>query len=180
VPITFKYERDKAKHAVLWLLHRHGGSLDKMKLLKLVFFADREHLAEHARPIVGGTYVAMPHGPVPSELYDDIKAAGRTIDWLGVDVVKIVARELPDEDMLSESDIEVLEAIDRTYGRYDSFSLRNLTHQLKAWRQAYPDDGSSHPLPYEAFFDDLPDRSDVLAVIEEDQENERMVASLRR
>ncbi len=148
--IKFKYDPQKAKHATLFLLHRHGGAMGRMKLLKLVFFADRQHLAEHGRPIVGGTYVAMPHGPVPSELYDEIKTVRRSSDWLAIDGVKVVATQRPDEDELSESDLEAIAFIDREFGRYDTFSLRNLTHRLEAWRRHYLNDGSSHLLPYEA------------------------------
>ena len=68
--IRFKYDADKAGQAILWLLHRHGGSMDKLKLIKLFFYADRLHLLRYGRPIVGGHYFAMNFGPVSSELKD--------------------------------------------------------------------------------------------------------------
>lgn len=171
-PISFPYDRDKATQSILWLLHRHGGSMDKLKLVKLVFYADREHLARYGRPIVGGSYVAMRHGPVSSELLDQINEAVPEASLPFVTQnYHILAQGPVDEDELSESDIKVLEDINSTYGCYDPFTLRNLTHQLRAWKQHYPDPNvnTSYPLPYEAFFLDIKDNG-ILELVREDQE----------
>lgn len=170
--IHFEYDSAKATQAVLWLLHRHGGAMNKLKLVKLVFFADREHLRQYGRPIVGGDYRAMPHGPVSSELLDVIN---RTVsDRKGPFVAegrRVVANAPLDEDVLSESEVEVLEDVDRNYGKHDGLRLRSVTHQLRAWRQNYPEGArtASVPLPYEDFFLDLDDDR-MLDIIREDQE----------
>jgi uncharacterized phage-associated protein len=39
-----------------------------------MYFADRKHLEKYGRFICGDSYVAMKHGPVPSEIYDILKA----------------------------------------------------------------------------------------------------------
>ncbi|MGD0679946.1 MAG: Panacea domain-containing protein, partial [Polyangiaceae bacterium] len=70
--IEFEYDEERARHATLWLLQEHG-TLDHIKLLKLVVLADVEHLKRYGRPIVGGEYFAMEHGPVASQLYDELK-----------------------------------------------------------------------------------------------------------
>ena len=171
-PISFCYNPQKATQAILWLLHKHGGGMDKLKLVKLIYYADREHLALYGRPIIGGTYVAMQNGPVSSELLIHLnkaaKEAGLSFSLQGY---QILAKGAVDEDELSESDIEVLEHINSEYGRYDTFTLRDLTHQLKAWRACYPDPtvNTSHPLPYEKFFLDLED-DEILDLIREHQE----------
>src|SRR5437870_12880806 len=41
--------------------------LNKMKALKLLFFADRYHLRKYGRPVTDCAYFAMKHGPVASE-----------------------------------------------------------------------------------------------------------------
>ena len=71
--ITFDYNQQKAFQVILWFLGRHGERLEKLKLVKLIFFADREHLHRYGRPIVGGRYVAMPLGPVASQCLDDMR-----------------------------------------------------------------------------------------------------------
>lgn len=169
MPIHFEYRQDKASQVVLWLLHQHGGALDKLKLVKLVFFADRDHLARYGRPIVGGSYYAMQHGPLSSELLDDIDGSNenQALPYT-LEGHRVLSKESLDEELLSESDIEVLKMVNQEYGDFDTFTLRDITHSLKAWKQNDPGD-SSKPLPYEDFFLDLED-SDVLSIIQEDQE----------
>ena len=41
--------------------------LNKMKALKLLFFADRYHLRKYGRPVSDCAYFAMKNGPVASE-----------------------------------------------------------------------------------------------------------------
>lgn len=43
---------------------------------KVLYFADREHLSRYGSLMTGDSYVAMRHGPVPSAIYDLLKAAG--------------------------------------------------------------------------------------------------------
>ncbi len=43
-------------------------------IVKSVFLADRRHLNEYGRPITFDHYVAMKNGPVPSSVYDILKA----------------------------------------------------------------------------------------------------------
>ena len=48
-------------------------SMSRLRLLKLLYIADRESLTERARPITGDYPVAMDHGPVLSNTYNLIK-----------------------------------------------------------------------------------------------------------
>jgi hypothetical protein len=48
--------------------------VDFHTVLKVLFFADVNHLNNYGRPIVGDDYVALPHGPVPQTTYDILKA----------------------------------------------------------------------------------------------------------
>src|SRR4030042_4954455 len=43
---------------------------DKLKLVKLLFFADKYHLLKYARQISGDNYHALPAGPIPSGALD--------------------------------------------------------------------------------------------------------------
>jgi uncharacterized phage-associated protein len=170
--ISFPYDRSKATHAALWLLNKHGGEMHKLQLVKLLFFADREHLAQYGRPITGGSYFAMKYGPVCSEFLNDINAAiSPTATLIESRVYKLFAKVTVDEDILSESDIEILEKVEREYGKYDRFALADITHTLKAWVSNYPDinANTSYPLPYEDFFLDLEDNS-ILELICDEQE----------
>lgn len=172
--IKFPYIKERAYNAILWLLRQHGGKMNRLKLMKLVFFVDLEHLARYGRPVIGGHYVAMEHGPVASEMLSDINQTkycktGKPFEWVYPHDVKATAPV--DDEHLSESDIEVLRDINSKYGDMDRFAVRDLTHNFKSWRNNYPDDNSSHPLPYEDFFLDIPEScQDMLDIIRDRQE----------
>jgi uncharacterized phage-associated protein len=157
--IKFPFDTNKALQAVLWLLCRNNGAMNKLKLVKLVFLADRAHLVKYGRPIVGGNYFAMDHGPVSSELLNTLNAAKTTHSKAPIQAGPahmIKAAESPDERYLSESDLTTLDDIYRKFGHLDGFTLRDLTHKLKAYKKNTPQKGSRHRLPYEDFFEDYP------------------------
>jgi uncharacterized phage-associated protein len=169
--IKFPYNRRRAIQAVLWFLNRHGGRLNKMHLVKLVFLADQNHLFRYARPIVGGQYFAMKLGPVPSELLDDIdrSATDGTLPFT-LKAYDVVTGASANEDFLSESDIETLEAVNAKYGDMDKYRLSRLTHRLRAYVANQPEaSGGRNQLPYEDFFLDSEDKT-ILEVIRDDQE----------
>lgn len=163
--ITFAYDKVHAHNAVLWLLHKNGGDLDKLSLIKLIFFSDMEHLLRYGRPIVGGTYFAMEHGPVSSEFYNELKHDGYTPFALNTATDRVYARDEINPDELSQSDIEIMNEV---FGRFSSLSpygLSELSHEYEAWRQTYPD-----KMPYEDFFRDAtPDEHAMLEEILEEQ-----------
>jgi len=171
--ITFPYDRNKATQAILWLLHRNGGAMDKVKLVKLVYLADWNHLIRYGRPIVGGSYRAMKLGPVSSELLDHIE---ETNSDFATEQYRVLAKTIANEEFLSESDIEVLDEVYNKYHSVGSFKLVDITHHFKAWDKNYPDKNSntSYPLPYEDFFLDAEDKS-MLDIIREDQEARDML-----
>lgn len=170
-PISFPYDHKKATQAVLWLLHRHGGSMDKLKLVKLAFLADRKHFIQYGRPIIGGCYFAMNLGPVSSELKDHIDEActSAELPFVIQGRFNLVAKEPTDEDCLSESGLEILDAVYDKYRYVDSVKLGLMTHELKAWKKNQPQQGGRKSIPYEDFFEDSEDNS-ILELVREDQE----------
>ena len=58
---------------VLYILNKAGKPLDTHKISKILYFADRQHLAKYGTTISGDTYMKMQYGPVPSTVYDIIK-----------------------------------------------------------------------------------------------------------
>lgn len=170
-PIKFVYDPQKAVQAVLWLLHKNNGSMDKLQLVKLFFLADRAHLAKYGRPIIGGTYYTMSNGPVCSELLDAIKKSLDGSITLEPNH-KLTAKEIPSTDWLSESDLEVLEEIYKDYGHTDPFRLSDITHNLKVYKKHWPPkNGKRELIPYEDFFEDLDDNArKMLGIIYDEQD----------
>jgi uncharacterized phage-associated protein len=168
--IKFPYNKEKATNAVLWLLHRNNGSLDKLQLVKLLFFADREHLARYGRPIIGGDYFAMDYGPVCSQLLDDLNKA-QVLPFEIQQGHEVIAKKHPDSEWLSKSDLDILDEIYLKYGHIDKWVLRDMTHELKAYKKNKPIQGGNNPLPYEDFFEDMDENSKkMLKIIYDEQE----------
>lgn len=171
--IKFEYDSLRAAEAALSLLNLHGGSMDLLKLVKLVFLADREHLARYGRPIIGGKYVAMKHGPVPSVFYNWIDGC-KILEDKDIDVSEntVSGKRTPNTYYLSETDVETINDTFDKYGHMSTSQLWRMVHDLNAWKKNYPDpeENTSYDLPYEDFFLDIEDDS-ILEIIREDQDN---------
>lgn len=70
--MNVQFDKVKALNALLYVACRVQRK-DFHKIFKIIYFADRQHLAEWGKPITGDTYIAMDAGPVPSKMYDMLK-----------------------------------------------------------------------------------------------------------
>ena len=77
--IKFPFDERKAKSAASVLLQQEGGRMPYIRLIKLLYLADRESIDRRGRPIVGGRYVSMKYGPVLSEVLDLVRTGG--LEW---------------------------------------------------------------------------------------------------
>ncbi len=139
--MSVRHRTDWAK-AVEVLLYVTARVPNLYHALKVIYFADKEHLARYARFIYGDTYVAMRHGPVPSAAYDVLKEArGDALCPTGQHAEELFdaqdndffPRREADLDLLSESDLECL---DEAIGRYGSLvmgTLKAISHDDPAF-----------------------------------------------
>lgn len=68
-----EYDIQKLRAVLLYLLNK-TGPIDIFHLFKILYFADREHMAKYGRRIMTDNFCAMENGPVPTILYDIIKS----------------------------------------------------------------------------------------------------------
>ena len=131
---------------VLYILNKAKMSLDTHKISKILYFADREHLAKYGNSITQDTYIAMKYGPVPSHIYDIIKVVlGNNSDAFDYDFLKfyfekstdnkISAKISFDIDEFSTSEIECLNNSITEYLDKPFMFLTNASHDL-AWDSA--------------------------------------------
>ncbi len=140
----------KLKAAILYILDK-CGVIDYFHLFKILYFADREHYAVYGRRIIKDTFCAFPNGPVPSFTYDAVKEvlnkshfederlkciSGVLESCDPTYSYYLKAKEQPDLDELSKSDIEMLDkSIDENmvlpFG-----PLSRKSHDL-AWQDAW-------------------------------------------
>jgi uncharacterized phage-associated protein len=147
------------KASVLYILNKAGGVLDKYRIYKSLYFANKEHLNKYGRLIVSDTFFALPNGPVPTKLAnvfdamrgsENISRKDRTlfapilesIEHCGFDADNFFrAKEFPDMDELSESDIECLEfGLNKCKGKGFG-EIKEESHD-SAWKKASQ---KSHP-----------------------------------
>src|ERR1022692_4336092 len=67
------FNEAKATQAATQFLRLRGGRISYIKLIKLLYLADREALIRWGRPITTDCYVSMDVGPVVSRIYDLIR-----------------------------------------------------------------------------------------------------------
>ena len=120
--------------------------MNKLKLVKLIWAADRYHLRKYGRTVTDSEYFALPHGPVSSLTLDvidndevalyaeDISFISEHITPWESDKNQIVLYNETEDDYLSETDKEALKFAWNTFGDKDPFELAdNITHQYPEW-----------------------------------------------
>lgn len=142
VHLAFQYET--ATQALNYLAGKSGGTLNKLKALKLIFFADRYHVRKYGRPVTGDEYLAMQYGPVASSVKDiaemssflDAKVAAYAKHFIKP-VNKNFFRSVAaiDTEQLSQTDIEALDFAWSTFGSFGQFALAEITHVYPEWKR---------------------------------------------
>jgi uncharacterized phage-associated protein len=167
--MPFSFSHRKATQALNFLARQAGGSIHKLKALKLVYFADRYHLRRYGRPVIGDEYLAMQYGPVPSNT-KDIAEMG---DFLGQeerDYARAFIRPMTrytfcserevEEKVFSQSDREALAWAWAQFGKIGRFDLAELTHRYPEWKRHEPALKaklvSRAPMNYRDFLEDPP------------------------
>jgi uncharacterized phage-associated protein len=142
------FNLDKSLQVILYVAQSLSRK-DFHKIFKIIYFADRNHLAKYGRPITGDMYIKMTDGPVPSKIYDIFKAvrgdsfftedATRYAQLFDVhDWCFIQPKQAPNLDFLSASDIEVLDNAIAQYGTLSWDEIRQKSHDI-AWSLALDD-----------------------------------------
>jgi uncharacterized phage-associated protein len=151
----FDFPRTLQATAHLIKLQPHQ-QLSYLRLLKLLYMAERELLAEHGMLLTADRPYAMPKGPVLSETLNLIKGQissnqqhqwHRFIETVGHDVV---LKEDPGHGELNKAIRRKLEEVNDRYKELDDWDLVKETHKLPEWQRHYvKDSGSSFPFEWE-------------------------------
>lgn len=150
-----------------FLLHRAGGQLPLLKLMKLMYLAERESLRRYGEPISGDRLVSMPQGPVLSNTLNLMNGYGGSCDggwdsWIEDRADNDVALRdasmirSPEQDLLelSSGDLAVLNDVWTQFGHMAKFDLVRYTHTggCPEWEDPH---GSSRPIPMGRLFREL-------------------------
>ena len=152
------FDEKKAAHVAAFFISRAGGRINILKLMKLMYLAERQSFQVYGEPMIGDSLVSMDHGPVLSTSYNcanGYSRPGSGDGWASL----IDARERHDLALLrpitdpaqellelSAADVEILDKLWSDLGGMDQWELRDYTHQhCPEWRDPH---GSSHPIEF--------------------------------
>ena len=111
-----------------------------VKLMKLMYLAERRSLEQYGEPMIGDKLYSMDNGPVLSKTLNLIHGEVPSMEggwetWVSdrADHKVSLRRSFDDprRDLgeLSDADIEILEAVWTQYGHMEAFELARLTHE---------------------------------------------------
>lgn len=144
----------KVAQMAAYLLHKRGGRMAYLKLMKLLYLSDRKSLIDYGDMMSGDRLFSMKHGPVLSETLDLMRNTnrkggdswGQWIEKHGTDVqLKVNIHEMGGIealDELSKAEIRILDEVYGVYGHMNRFEVRDMTH-LKEVCPEWKDPGNS-------------------------------------
>ncbi|MFN7921379.1 MAG: Panacea domain-containing protein [Bryobacteraceae bacterium] len=149
-----RFDETKATQAAAHLIKRRGqGFMSYMKLMKLLYFADREALLRWGSPITCDSYYSMDRGPVLSRVLDLVTEGAAPQEshfWeqhlqpSGDHEVKLTAD--PADGELSEVELELLDEVFDRFGALSRWEIVEEAHKLPEWEDPR---GGRIPIRYE-------------------------------
>lgn len=144
-----RFDEAKATQAAARFLALRGGRMHYLKLIKLLYLADRAALLRWGKPITTDRYVSMDHGPVVSRIYNLITDEKPKPIWakyisppLGDYEVELRAE--PPADRLSRAEEDLLQDTYQEFGYQNRWAIVDYVHQLPEWTDPQ---GTSIPIP---------------------------------
>ena len=163
INIYFKFDLEKTIQAAAKLLCLESNKqMSRLRLLKLLYIADRETLRDHRYSITGDSVIAMKHGPVLNEFYDVIKGDGAgslTLDrYIRRRGHQLTLIEDPGQGRLNRYEIQKFQELSRRYMNADEWDIIEETREFQEWKDNELGDS---PIPLE----------DILSVLGFSQKN---------
>jgi uncharacterized phage-associated protein len=147
-----RFNEVKATQAASRLLELRGGRMSYMKLIKLLYLADRQSIISHGRTITTGRHVSMPKGPVVSQILDlvteDDPPSGPTFWRKHIsppENFEVTLIQPPGDDELSKAEEAVIDGVFAEHGAKGRWELVDFTHDLPEWQDP---NGGSIPIAY--------------------------------
>ena len=123
----------KRENVILFFANQSPNkSIEKVKLMKLIWLSDKLHLNKYGRLILQEHYKAMPNGLVPIVAYAQIP---KKIDHNTYEVIEkyVKAKRNETTDFFSKSDIEIMLYVWKKFGTMTSEELSEYSHKFPEW-----------------------------------------------
>jgi hypothetical protein len=147
----FRFDPLKTMQAIAVLMRRERlPQMNYMRLIKILYIAERECLKETGRPITGSRIVATERGPIMEEVHDLVLGRyfrapefSRCFEKVHYD---LVMKDDPGIGELSEFEIARLQEVAERHADDDEWEMVRHCHTLPEWQKNDPGD-SSRPIP---------------------------------
>jgi uncharacterized phage-associated protein len=163
-------DREKLINAIIYFV-RETNHCHSLKLFKLLNFSDFEHFRQSGRTIFGLEYRALPKGPVPTKLLEEIKRGGEKDLKAAINLTDIkdeITGELKRRDLkpriafdkkwFTPRELKVLARIAEFFRDLKADDMSEFSHKnKKPWASVYQNGkGQGQLIPPELVFDAEP------------------------
>ncbi len=138
-------QQKKIENIILYFANRsNDNTIDRLKLMKLIWLSDRLHLNKYGRLIIKDRYKALPNGPIASSA---LTMSNYSLPEIyEVDGYRIKSKHNFQEDYFSKSDLKVMDYVWGKFGEMDTFELRDFSHLFPEWLR-YEEELNSETFP---------------------------------
>lgn len=145
----------KAAQVAAFFAAKNGGHIGRMKLIKLMYLADREALIEYGHPISDDDPYSLDNGPILSHslnLMRNLSSDAAWSSWIlandGCALAKPLTSIEEQLDELSRAELEAMARVWTKFGNWTGQELSSYTHKHCAeWSSP---SGSSHSISRES------------------------------
>lgn len=142
------YDDRRAAQAAAYLLLLAGGTLEILKLTKLLYLSERLSYELYGEPLTGDQPYALKQGPLLSTIYDRTKKTEHLNDtwrtWIkgrfgnNITLDHVIGDPREELSSLSRADFDVMDAVWKDFGRMTASQLVTYTHGGKCPEWADP------------------------------------------
>lgn len=137
------FNNDKVLHSICYILKNNNNKINLLKLMKLLYLADRNSIKKTLQSISGDNFISMKYGPVLSNTLNILYSL-KDSDWgeylrlekntsYYLDVVLIKDCSLK---KLNAFEINILEEIDKEFKNYNEWEIVDYTHKnIAEWKE---------------------------------------------
>ena len=164
--INLRFDLEKAIQASRELLRLEGKPMGRLRLLKLLYAANRRCIRQTGFPMLMARAVAMDNGPLHSEVLDAINGQyHRWGEFFRNEGDLVCAIGEPGTERLSDFDADALRIEWESFGPYDDATIIVMLHSLPEYIANYRA-GTSTTIPLESILDAVGRGSDVATIID--------------
>jgi len=130
---AFGFDHLKSVQTIAYFVRKAGGSEHKLKLIKLVYLADRLSFQRRGKPLNFDSYFSLPHGPVASSALNGMDHNLNDPAWDSLAQAEnrkdvTIAADVA-EDHLSRADRSILDETWNEFGGMTAWEIRDWTHK---------------------------------------------------